>query len=92
MAETGQILFSYKEVVEALLKKQGIHEGVWQLFVKFNLAAANIGQSETEVVPAAIVGIAQLGLLKADKESSIAVDAARVNPQAKRKGKGKGKT
>lgn len=81
MAETGQYIFSYKEVVEALLKKQDIHEGVWQLFVKFNLGAANIGQTETEVTPAAIVSVAQLGLLKADKETSIAVDAAKINPR-----------
>jgi hypothetical protein len=87
MAETGQYIFDFKEVVEALLKKQGIHEGLWQLFVKFNLGAANVGPTETEVAPTAIVTVIQLGLLKADKETSISVDAARVNPAipAKRK-------
>jgi hypothetical protein len=85
MAETGQYIFSYKEVVEALLEKHGIREGVWQLFVKFNLGAANIGQSETEVAPAAIVTIAQIGLLKTEKETTLAVDASKVNPKAKRK-------
>ena len=80
MAEPGQYIFSYKEVVEALLEKEGIHEGIWQLFVRFNLGAANVGQSETEVAPAAIVTITQLGLLKTDKESTLAVDAATVKP------------
>jgi hypothetical protein len=84
MAETGQFIFSYKEVAEALIKKEDLHEGIWQLFVKFNLGAANIGQSETEVSPAAIVSIVQLGLLRADKETSLAVDAAKVNPASKR--------
>lgn len=81
MAEPGQYIFSYKEVVEALLQKEGIREGIWQLFVRFNLGAANVGQSETEVAPAAIVTIAQLGLLKAEKESTLAVDAATLNPK-----------
>ena len=85
MAESGQYIFSYKEVVEALLKKQDIHDGIWQLFVKFNLGAANIGPSETEVLPSAIVSITQLGLLKAERETSIGVDAAKVNPETRRR-------
>ena len=92
MAETGQYIFNYKEVVEALLKKQGIHDGIWQLFVKFNLGAANVGPTETEVTPAALVTITQLGLLKTDKESSISVDAARVNPTPPTKRKRETKT
>jgi hypothetical protein len=85
MAEPGQYIFSYKEVVEALLEKQGLHEGVWQLFVKFNLGAANIGQSETELAPAAIVTIAQIGLLKTEKETTLAVDASKVTRKGKHK-------
>jgi hypothetical protein len=81
MPEPGQILFSYKEVVESLLKANGIHEGIWALFVKFGLNAANIGESDTVVRPAAIIPILEIGLQKADKESNIAVDAAKANPK-----------
>ena len=31
MPETPQILFSYQEIAEALVKQQGIHEGLWGL-------------------------------------------------------------
>ena len=35
MAEATQLVFSYKEVVTALIKAQGLHEGIWGLYVKF---------------------------------------------------------
>jgi len=81
MPETSQITFSHKEIVETLIKKQGIHEGVWGIFIKFGLAGMNIGPSETEVNPAAVVAVVQLGLQRMQKESNIAVDAAKVNPK-----------
>ncbi len=81
MPETAQITFSHREIVETLLKKQGIHEGIWGLYVKFGIGAANVGPTETELSPAAIVPVLQLGLQRFDKESTIAVDASKVNPK-----------
>jgi hypothetical protein len=81
MAEVGNIIFSYKEVVTALLKAQDIHEGFWALFVRFGLNAANVGPNENEIRPTAILTIAEIGLQKAEKESNIAVDAAKMNPK-----------
>jgi hypothetical protein len=81
MPETGQITFSYKEVVTSLIKSQGLHEGLWALFVKFGIAAANVGPNKDELKPAAIIPILEMGLQKADEESNIAVDAAKVNPR-----------
>ena len=80
MPEAGQIIFSYREVVEALIKANELHEGIWALFVKFGLNAANIGASEQEVRPAAIIPLLEIGLQKAEKENNISVDAAKVNP------------
>jgi hypothetical protein len=85
MPEASQILFSHKEVVELLLKKQNIHEGIWGLAVKFGFSAANIGISDADLNPAAIIPIVQVGLQRYDKESNIAVDAAKVNPLPKGK-------
>jgi len=81
MAEVGQIIFSYKEVAEALIKKQGIHEGIWGLWFKFGMKAANIGETNTDLKPAIIVPILGVGLQKFDKETEISVDAAKVNPK-----------
>jgi hypothetical protein len=81
MAESTQIVFKHTEVVEALIKTQKIHEGIWGLFIKFGLQAANVGVSPNELQPAAIIAILEIGLQKFDAESNLALDAAKVNPQ-----------
>jgi hypothetical protein len=81
MGEPSQITFSYKEVVEALVKKQGIHEGIWGLFIKFGISASNIGANHDDVKPAAIIPVLEIGLQKFEKENNISVDAAKVNPE-----------
>ncbi len=83
MAETSQIMFSYKEVVEALIKKQGLHEGIWTLSVNFGMQATNVGANESDLKPSAIVAILAIGLQKSDKENSLSLDAAKVNPKGK---------
>ncbi len=77
MAEVSNITFTYKEVVESLIKRQNLHEGIWQLFVRFGLSAANIGPTEDAVQPAAIIPIMEIGLQKAEKENNMSVDAAK---------------
>lgn len=86
MAETKQLVFTYKEVVEALLKQSHIHEGLWSLYVEFGIAAANAGPSEQDLKPAAIVPIVSLGIAKAEKVNNLTVDASVVNPSRAAKG------
>ena len=81
MAEPTQITFNYKEVVEALVKQYGLHEGIWGLWVRFGIKAANIGETDTEIKPAAIIPLLELGLQKFEKENNISVDASKVNPE-----------
>jgi hypothetical protein len=81
MAEVSQILFSYREVVEALIKKHGISEGLWMLSVNFGMQATNIGPNDSDLKPSAIVAILGIGLQKADKETSLTVDAGKLNPK-----------
>jgi len=85
MAEPSQITFSHKEVAEALVRKQGIHNGIWGLFVKFGMQATNIGESQNEVKPAAIIALLEIGLQKFEKENNISVDAAKINPKTENK-------
>jgi hypothetical protein len=82
MAEPNQIVFTYTEVVEALLKKEGIHEGIWGLYVEFGIQAANVGLSLQEAKPAAIIPVMKIGLQKFEEEGSLSVDAGRVNPKS----------
>ncbi len=83
MPQANQISFSHKEVVEALVISSGLHEGIWGLRIEFGIKGANIGTTEEpgeDVIPAAIVPIIGIGLQRFEKESTIAVDAAVVNP------------
>jgi hypothetical protein len=80
MPETNQYIFSFQEIVTALVKLNNIHEGIWGLFVNFGINAQNLGPTETELRPAAIIPIMQMGLMRFDKENNLSVDAARVNP------------
>jgi hypothetical protein len=85
MAQATQYTFTYKEVVEALIKQQGLHEGLWMLRVEFGLAATNINSVEggTDLTPAAIVPVKALGLQVGREDNSLTVDAAKVNPLPK---------
>jgi len=67
--------------VEALLKKHGIHNGIWGIFIKFGIKGANFGASPSDVLPTAIVPILEIGLQRFKEENNIAVDAAKVNPE-----------
>ena len=81
MPETNQIGFTFKEIVTALIKANDIHEGVWGLWVNFGIGASNAGPNENELKPTAVIPILQMGLQRFDKETSLSVDAAKVNPQ-----------
>lgn len=81
MVEAAIWLFDHKEVAEALVKRQGIHEGIWGLSVHFGLHAANVALSDQQANPAAIVGVVKIGIQKLEKESDLTVDAAKVNPR-----------
>lgn len=81
MPETNQLGFSFKEIVTALVKAQDIHEGIWGLFVNFGLGANNVGPNENELKPTAMIPILAIGLQRFDKETSLSVDASKVNPR-----------
>ncbi len=81
MAEIKTITLTHKEVVEALIKHQGLHEGIWQLYVEFGIAATNVSTGEDQISPAAIVPVKTIGLHKAEQENPLSADASKVNPE-----------
>jgi len=96
MAEVEKIVFEYREVVEALVKKENIHEGFWALYIEFGISAANIGDrlgdsdssdAPSIVTPAAIIPVQKIGIMKTDHLTNISVDAAKVNPRPKQTSK-----
>lgn len=87
MAEVSQYTFNLKDVAEALVKKQGIHDGLWALSVDFMFAAGLAGPVPSEIRPAAIAQIASVSLVRANdaegESKGFTVDAAEVNPATK---------
>jgi len=82
MADADRYTFTYKEIAEALVKQQGIHEGLWGIYVEFAIAAANVGATPegNDLVPAAIVPVQKMGLQRFPEANNLTVDAAVVNP------------
>jgi hypothetical protein len=85
MAEVNQYVFSHKEVIETLIRKQELHEGIWSLAFQLGMGITNVpsptgGEGS---VPAAIVSILSVGLQKTENEGPLALDAAKVNPSKK---------
>ena len=89
MAEASRYTFSYKEVVEALIKQQGLHEGLWMLGIEFGLAAINVNATEgsDDLTPAAVVPVKALALQRGIVVNSLTADAAVVNPRPKQNSK-----
>ncbi|MFO1140827.1 MAG: hypothetical protein U1E59_00290 [Amaricoccus sp.] len=82
MPTVEQYTFTYREILEALVKIAKIHDGKWQLTMTFGLSPLNAGPSEDEVVPAAVLGVQSLGLVKATDTSppALVIDASQANP------------
>lgn len=81
MAETTQVVFKHQEVVTALLKAHGIHDGIWGLTVNFGFGAANTGPSTEELNPTAIIPVLGIGIQRFPELNPMAVDAAVANPR-----------
>ncbi|HTV86477.1 MAG TPA: hypothetical protein VME63_13790 [Dyella sp.] len=83
MAQPNSYAFSYQEVATALLKQQGIHEGIWQVAVTIGFGVNNFARPEnpTELRPAVLTIIDAIGLQKVTEKTNLTVDAAVVNPK-----------
>lgn len=78
--------FTLVEMTEILIKKQGLHEGLYNLSVQFQIAFGAVGPSPELISPGAMMGVSGIGLSRTDKEKANiqTVDAAKVNPATKK--------
>ena len=90
MPEPTQLKFSHKEVATALIKANKIHEGIWGVLVNFGLRGMNVGGSDDDLQPSAIVPVLSIGLQQFEKVNNLSVDAAEVNPKPTAAGRLKG--
>ena len=82
MAEVTQYLFSHREIVETLIKKQDLHEGIWTISFQLGMGTANVvPPAGGDPVPGVIVSVLGVGLQRAEKETPNGIDAAKINPK-----------
>jgi hypothetical protein len=81
--------FSLVQITEILIKQQGLHEGLYNLSVHFQIAVGAIGPSPELLCPGAMVGVSRIGISKTEegKANAQTVNAAQVNPAPKKRGK-----
>jgi hypothetical protein len=72
-----------------MVKEQGLHEGIWGIYIRFGLRASNIPvqhEHGTNLMPTAILPVLEIGIQPFPEENELTVNAASVNPRPKRKG------
>jgi hypothetical protein len=83
MAEQ-RLIFTYdvNELVEMLIKKQDIHEGLWALYIEFGFGVTNVPMPPDgkNFQPAVINVVNRIGIQKQDSPTNLTVDARQVNP------------
>ncbi|MDE1180144.1 hypothetical protein [Paraburkholderia sp.] len=73
----GELMLSHIDIVKAVITHQDIHEGCWCLNINFNVSATHGGQVPDPCVALSITGI---GIMRADRNNPMAVDASVFNP------------
>jgi hypothetical protein len=81
MPEPSAYTFSHKEIVALLVRHAGVTEGLWGLQVRFGIGAANVGPTDNDLVPTALVPLLDIGIQKVDKLTNLSVDAAEIAKQ-----------
>ena len=78
-----EIMLSHLEVVVALIKDQGLHEGIWQLNIGFGRSTPMHAKDNDRVYPAVAVPLTRIGLIEVEHINPLAVNAALVNPKSR---------
>jgi hypothetical protein len=83
MAEPTQYAFSWTELAELMIKKQGIHEGKWIVSLEFQINVGILGTAPPSASPGVMALCNSIQLTKAQEQSpqNMVVDAAIVNPR-----------
>ncbi|MGZ5055194.1 MAG: hypothetical protein ACXWAT_09665 [Methylobacter sp.] len=71
---------SLKELGEVLIKHYGIHEGIYDLVLEFQIGVGQVGPTPEVQFPGAMVSVSRIGLTQATTIGQTTVDASIVNP------------
>ena len=74
-----------REITELLVKHHGLHKGLYDLALEFQIAVGAVGSDPSSIFPGAMIGVRRIGLVNTDKEGPSTVNAAEVNPPVAKK-------
>lgn len=74
-----------REITELLVKHHGLHEGLYDLALEFQIAVGAVGPDSSSIAPGAMIGVRRIGLINTDKEGPSTINAAEVNPAVTKK-------
>lgn len=86
MPETNQILMSHSELLELLIKRADVHEGVWALVLGWSMGTGNYGPTPDQTYPGVAVTLMNVGIQRMPAgpfptiPGAVFLDAAKVNP------------
>lgn len=90
MGEKDKVLFTPRQIVEAILKVNGIKKGRWGLIVRFGMQASNVWAEEpSRLTPAALVAVIEIGVEPTPDEqadNNLVVDAGALWRKPKKVG------
>lgn len=69
-----------REITELLVKHHGLHEGLFDLALEFQIIVGAVGPDPSSIFPGAMFGIKRIGITKSAQSGASTVDAAEVNP------------
>ena len=69
-----------KELAKLLVIHHGLHEGIYDLAIGFQIAVGAVGPTKETQTPGAMIGVSNVGLVRTEIEGPNTVDAAKVNP------------
>lgn len=81
--EATQFMFNHKQLVTALVKEAGLHEGIWMLAINMGFGMANMAPNgkDEDAMPTAMLPIMKVGIQRGNELNALSVDAAVVNPK-----------
>lgn len=71
-----------REITELLVKHHGLHEGIYDLAIEFQIAVGGMGMDSSSILPGVMFNVRHIGISKATNIGVSTVDAAEVNPRS----------
>lgn len=79
---------SLKELGAVLVKHYGLHDGLYEVMIEFQIGMGPVGPNPESFSPGAMIGVSRVGLMPAQVSGPTTLDAAKVNPKTMKKASG----